>query len=172
MIPSIQLRGSAYGIASYVRPAMAYTLLRDVMGEQVFRKALREYMARWNGKHPLPSDFFFTFNDVAGEDLAWFWKPWFYEQGYPDLAIQNVNMQPGAVEVTVQRVGNMPVPVHLRYVYEDGTSETHVEGTSIWKDGRRQTVIRKNTNKPIRLIDLGSLEIPDVNLDNNSWQAR
>ncbi len=172
MIPSIQLRGMAYGVASYVRPAMAYTLLRDVMGEEVFRKALREYMGRWNGKHPLPYDFFFTFNDVAGEDLSWFWRPWFFEQGYPDLALQHVSPQAGVVEVTVQRLGNMPVPVSLRYTFTDGTTETHHEKTTIWRDGRKQTIIRKNFTKPLRSVELGNQEIPDVNLENNTWQAR
>ena len=29
-------------------------------------------MDRWNGKHPAPWDFFYTFNDVSGQDLNWF----------------------------------------------------------------------------------------------------
>jgi hypothetical protein len=28
-------------------------------------------------KHPTPDDFFRTMENVAGEDLSWFWRGWF-----------------------------------------------------------------------------------------------
>ena len=55
----------------YTRPANAYFELQELLGKDMFQKALLEYMNRWNGKHPIPSDFFLTFNDVVGEDLSW-----------------------------------------------------------------------------------------------------
>jgi aminopeptidase N len=38
--------------------------------------AFRTYV-RWAFKHPTPDDFFRTMENVAGEDLSWFWRGWF-----------------------------------------------------------------------------------------------
>jgi aminopeptidase N len=67
---------------------VAYATLEDVLGQDKFKAVLQEYMRRWNGKHPIPYDFFYSFNAAAGEDLSWFWRPWFFEKGYPDLALR------------------------------------------------------------------------------------
>jgi aminopeptidase N len=32
-------------------------------------------------KHPTPDDFFRTMENVAGEDLSWFWRGWFEYNG-------------------------------------------------------------------------------------------
>ncbi len=69
----------SYRNHAYVRPALAYYFLQDALGDSLFKLALHEYMNRWNGKHPLPYDFFNTFNNVTGEDLNWFFDPWFYQ---------------------------------------------------------------------------------------------
>ena len=61
----------------YMRPSMAFWTLQDILGKEMFRKCLHEFVDRWAGKHPTPYDFFFTFNDISGENLNWFWQPWF-----------------------------------------------------------------------------------------------
>jgi hypothetical protein len=39
--------------------------LRSALGDELFTKCLKEFIARWNGKHPTPWDMFYTFEDVA-----------------------------------------------------------------------------------------------------------
>src|SRR5690606_3828135 len=77
-----QVSGSGYGNNAYVKPSLAYLALRDMLGEAQFMKALHEYMARWNGKHPLPWDFFNSFNDTLKQDLNWYWNNWFFSNNY------------------------------------------------------------------------------------------
>ena len=48
--------------------------MKDLLGDDLFRKCLHAYMERWHGKHPTPWDFFYTFDDVSGRDLDWFWS--------------------------------------------------------------------------------------------------
>ena len=67
------------GYLAYGKPAAALWQLREnVLGHERFDRAFREYIDRWAFKHPQPSDFFRTIEDVAGMDLAWFWRGWFY----------------------------------------------------------------------------------------------
>jgi aminopeptidase N len=72
----------SYRYHAYVRSSTAFYMLRELIGKEKFNKALQEYARRWNGKHPIPQDLFATVNQVVGEDLAWFWKSWFFELGF------------------------------------------------------------------------------------------
>lgn len=161
--------GSTYSVASYPRAGVALDLLRGVLGEELFKKATKEYVERWNGKHPIPYDFFATYSDVAGENLDWFWIPWYFERGYPDLGIKDVTLYEGTYKTTIQKDGIMPVPVNLKYVYEDGTSEEVTRPVTIWKGGNKEYVVEYKPAKKVDRIELGASNIPDVNRANNKF---
>ncbi len=171
MVLSVFLRGNSYRIASYARSGIAYFMLRETLGDELFKKALHTYMNRWAGKHPLPYDFFFSFNDATGEDLSWFWKPWFYEFGYPDLAINNVKTEGNAVTVTVLKKGNVPVPVKVSAFTDDTEKPTAVisETATVWADGKTSVNLTLQTDKPITKIILGGDYIPDADKLNNEY---
>ena len=153
-------------MAAYTRPAVAYHLLHQMLGDKLFKKAMKEYIKRWNGKHPMPYDFFNTFNDIAGEDLSWFWQPWFFQRGYPDLAITNLTDENVLV---IERKGLLPIPVELKVVYEDG-SEAHIsKDMHIWADGSKVLKVQLANNKIISKVFLGNDLIPDSYRKNNIW---
>lgn len=86
----IQLRMQA----ERTKPAVGLYLLRHVVLDSArFDAAFREYIRRWAFKHPEPADFFRTIEDVTGEDLAWFWRGWFYRTDVVDLAVDSVTVQ-------------------------------------------------------------------------------
>jgi aminopeptidase N len=75
MITNSQIiTATTYFTNSYGKPGIFYWTLQNLLGDELFFKCLHEYMNRWNGKHPTPYDFFFTFNDVSKQDLSWFYK--------------------------------------------------------------------------------------------------
>lgn len=151
----------SYGFASYFKPACAYDILRKTLGEEVFDKALREYMLRWNGKHPTPYDFFFTFNDVTGQNLDWFFRPWFFEAGYPDLAIEKVKVEGNETKVTIKKVGALPVPVEVR-----AGNTTVTKPASVWADGKNSVTLTLPYTPGVQVF-LGNQYIPDADESNN-----
>ncbi len=165
MLPSHQQTGFTYGICSYYRPGTAYVLLRELLGEEVFKKTLKEYIHRWNGKHPMPYDFFYTFEDVSKQNLTWFWKPWFFEIGVPDLAIKSAD---ASGKIVIEKKGALPIPINLELILEDGSKEYAYESAAIWKDGKTEFTINKKTKKKIKKVLLGSIHTPDNDLNNNS----
>ncbi len=62
-------------------------------------------------------------NTGSGKNLDWFWKKWFYENGYPDLAITNVKQNGTQVTVTVDMKGSKPVPVDITVYYKNGSTK-------------------------------------------------
>lgn len=154
-------------MAAYTRPATAYSMLRQILGDDLFKAAMDEYIRRWNHKHPSPWDFFNTFNRVAGEDLSWFWNPWFFERGSADLAIKSLT--PEHV-ILIQKVGIMPVPVELNITFEDGSATTISRNARVWAGGEEMIAVPVMENKKIKTISLGNELIPDTNPTDNSWE--
>ena len=170
MIPSSQLRGESYRMASYNRPAVAYKLLMDYLGNDLFKQGVHEYIHRWNGKHPSPYDFYFTFDHIAGESLDWFWKPWFFENGYPDLAIKTIYTRDDGRYLVIERIGAFPTPVYARVFYQDNGEEVIEKPMSIWKNGKREIEIQMKFNMPVKRVELGNPVIPDTDSRNNIFE--
>ena len=162
---------TAYRNASYQRPQQAYFTLLDLLGYETFHSTMTEYMNRWKGKHPAPFDFFLTWNNVSGQNLDWFWKPWFFDWGYPDLSIREVIRDEAGDRpvVVIERLGTQPVPVELAVEYTDGTKETFHQTAAVWKAGEQQLRVPVAVRKRVKSVALGSKTIPDVDRKNNSW---
>jgi hypothetical protein len=172
MTPSFFLTEPDLGMLNYYKSAVAFDMLKNAVGEEQFRKCMHEFITRWNGKHPTPYDFFFTFNDVSGEDLNWFWQKWFFEKGYPDLGISEVKAGGGKVRILIRSIGSYPVPVELSLEAPDGRTEKISETVSIWKDGVKEKWIEADISFDPVLIRLGASWIPDSNPADNIWQQK
>jgi hypothetical protein len=170
MVSTSMLNNQAVINNYYIKPAQANFLLLDLMEESGIQNPIREFINRWKGKHPTPYDFFFTMDDIIGEDLSWFWNPWFFEFGYPDLAIKEVNQTSSRLEILIEKKGNQPVPVHLDITYSENLTETEDESMQIWKDGEKEHWIIIETDMKARKIVLGNEAIPDVNPSDNIWE--
>jgi aminopeptidase N len=132
-----------------------------MLGEDLFQKCLKEYINRWQGKHPTPYDFFYTFNDVSGENLNWYWKSWFFEFGYPDLGIKSVTDN----KVVIEKVGALPFPIELKVIYSDNSFEVKKYSAKIWKDGNSEFEIE--SEKVIKSAEILFQNYPDVNEEND-----
>ncbi len=155
---------STYRIQAYTRPSLAYKFLRNAIGDSAFKKALHVYMNRWHGKHPIPFDFFNSFMDATGQNLMWFFKPWFFGPGYADQAVKEVT---STNKIVIENVGGLPMPVHVVCQYADGSKDTFTESTAVWDKGQDTISIQADKDKTIKKVVLGAPDIPDVNKSNN-----
>lgn len=172
MVQSYQLKSPSYRIASYQKAACTYDILKDILGKEGFTKCLREYIKRWNGKHPTPYDFFNTFNNVSGENLDWFFKPWYFEFGYPDLGITNVTEENGKLKIVVEKIGNYPVPIYLRIKTDNNEDIEIYESAKVWSNGVNKITFEKLAESNMKSIELGNKYIPDANLSNNTYNFK
>ncbi len=175
MVPSRALDGRSYGFAAYTRPQLAYTQLYDLLGYEKFQECLSVYITRWKGKHPGPYEFFNTFNNVSGQNLDWYWKPWFFEFGYPDLSL-TVSKMDNATSgsdyvVYVSRKGIIPVPIQLEIEYSDGSKESIHKTADAWKDTSKRTwQVPLGPGKTPKKVTLGGKTIPEVKPVDNVWK--
>jgi len=158
-----------YHYNAYVKPATFLYILMDYFGKDSFREYLQEYMKRWNGKHPIPYDFFNTLNDVSEQNLNWLFNPWFFQFGYVDLAIKNVSNTSDKYKVIIEKIGNYPAPVHLKVNYKNGSSEVITRTASVWKDGDRTITITFTGKSTIEKIAILNRLVPDADISNNVY---
>jgi hypothetical protein len=124
---------------AYVKPSIVLLALRSkVLGEQVFDTAFREYTRRWAFKHPQPTDFFRTMEQVSGRDLAWFWRSFFYTTAALDQSVEGVKQEgDGSAQVALVNLGDAVMPVELELAFQDGTKELVKLPVEIWYGGYR-----------------------------------
>jgi hypothetical protein len=163
-----QQNGTPFFLNSYPKPAMGYLYVRDLLGDELFTKALHTYIRTWNGKHPMPYDFFNSMNEGAGQNLNWFWQRWFFDGGYPDLALQNVTKE----SIVVEAKGTKPVPIDLLVTFADNTTQKLHRTIAVWQDGSKTVTVPLEGGKAVKKVVLGSTYVPDNNKGNNVWEVK
>ena len=163
---------ASYFTNAYPEPAMGYLYVKDLLGDSLFTKALHYYITQWNGKHPMPYDFFNCMNAGSGKNLNWFWKRWFFEGGFADLAISKVVKKGAAYAVTVTTKGSKPVPVDLTVTYVDNTTAKVHRNIGVWEKGATAIMISIPAKSGIKKIELGSTWVPDADKKDNVYVAK
>ncbi len=169
--PGDVLKGAAYGSNAYGKPALGYLAIKDMIGDAAFKKALHAYMDRWNGKHPSPWDFFYTFNDVSGQDLTWFWNDWYFSNNYIDMALTSVAKRGDGYSISIQNIGGMDAPVDVLVKYADGDSATFHQTAAIWRADQKQATFTIPAKKTVVSVNLGGGIWMDADTTNNAWKT-
>lgn len=172
MTLSTQQSGISYFINSYPKPAMGYLYVKDMLGDKLFYKGLHYYITNWNGKHPIPYDFFNAMNVGTGKNLNWFWKKWFFDDGEPDLAIGKLTTKNKRRYISVLSKGTKPVPVDLRIEFTDGSVENIHRSVAVWEKAAREILLPVASNKSIKKLQLYGAHTPDSNPADNVWEAK
>lgn len=167
MTLSTQESGMNFTFNSYVKPALGYYSVKDLLGDELFLKGLHQYIRNWNGKHPMPFDFFNSMNNGSGVNLNWFWKRWFFDGGVCDLAIGKYANGKKKKSVLIEMKGEKPVPIDLTVIFTDGSVQKFHRTVAVWEQGNKTTEINFVSAKTMKEINLGSTHTPDVNKKDN-----
>jgi hypothetical protein len=169
MTPTYWLREPDLSILSYYKPAIAYDILKEMLGKDLFTECMKNYISTWAGRHPSPYDFFYSFNSKSGKNLNWFWNAWFFSKGFPDNEIKSVKQDNNKIEITIAKIGNMPIPVYLTLKDAKGKEIKIVRQADVWENTNEINITQNITDKIIS-VEMGSPIVPDINLKNNSWK--
>lgn len=163
-------QSGAYSVASYEKMATILAALREVLGEDTFMRAYREYGRRWVNRHPTPYDFWNTFNDVSGRDLSWFWRVWFFETWTLDQAVADVRTVGDSTEIVIEDRGLAPMPVRLAITRADGPVQRLVLPVEPWLAGARRQTVKVGGRPAVTKVEIDpELRFPDVDRGNNTW---
>jgi hypothetical protein len=176
-----------FGDNAYGKPAAGLVMLREqILKPDIFDEAFRDYCQTWMFKHPQPHDFFRTIEQATGEDLAYFWRGWFYTTHANDQAITDVVQQnskdllgeQNAVDrpknyyrVKIENKGGLLLPVKMKVTYADGSSERMDLPADIWRKNERTFIKGFFSDKEVAEVVLDPDEVmADINTANNVWK--
>ena len=164
------------GEAAYVKPSVGLQLLRqEILGAEAFDDAFRTYVKRWAYKHPTPSDFFRTMEEVGGRRLDWFWRGWFLENARYDQSVDSVATRTiGDTTKAVVLFGNRErgvLPMRVRFTFADGSAEDLAYPAEVWSTNSRHYVRQYSWAKKalVRVEIDPEHRLADIDRRNNSW---
>jgi len=150
--PSYQdMNLGAYGGITYGKTATMLLTLENVVGEQVLQKALHTYFMKYRFTHPTQEDFLRTVNEVAGEDLGWYWQQAVYGTQVLDYRVRKAESmrvdwanrdapeeKKGETlyetDILLQRLGDFILPVTAEIKFDNGeTIRERWVGVDRWK---------------------------------------
>jgi len=119
-----------YGVAAYSKPVVVLTTLKNILGEETFRRVMKTYYERYRFRHPRTEDFIAVAQQVSGRDLAWFFDQTVFGRGVLDYAVESVKTQPNGSQyhsqVVLSRKGEVQFPVEVLVSFADGSTRRQV----------------------------------------------
>lgn len=113
----------AYGTSAYSMGAVYLHQIRYIIGEDNFYKGMQRYFNTWKMRHPEPNDFLRVMEKTSGLQLKWFANYWLYQTKRIDYGVKSAVEEAGATNVTLERIGQLPMPIDLVVTYKDGKKE-------------------------------------------------
>jgi len=143
-----------------------------MLGDDLFKKALHNYMNNWNGKHPIPWDYFNSMSSGSGKDLNWFFYNWFFTPSYIDLALQNATKDGNSYKLDIKNIGGFAIPFNVVATYADGSTESFHQTPIVWKADQKQISIAIKPSKEVKSLTLDGGIFMDANEADNTWTAK
>jgi aminopeptidase N len=145
-----------FGAATFDKGAWVLHMLRRVMGDEKFFKALREYVREYSYRNVTTEDFRAVCERVLGKDLDWFFAQWVYGVSRPAYRVSwaAADEQLALTVQQVQAEGVFTMPVDLSVTSASGTTRR-----TFWNDSRKQ----------VFHVPLRSPAIKNVTIDPDGW---
>ncbi len=127
----------AYSTSAYVKGAIFLHQLSYIVGMENFNKGMMRYFNTWKFKHPNPNDFIRVMEKESGMVLDWYLNYWIYTTKTIDYGIKSVEAKDGQSVVTLERVGEVPMPLDVEVSFSDGTKETYYIPLRIMRNDKK-----------------------------------
>ena len=114
----------SYSISSYFKGSIFLSQLGYIIGQDKLEETIKRFFQDFKFKHPTPNDIKRTAERVSGANLDWYLTDWTQTTNTIDYRIKEVKDNVGKTNVTLERIGRMPMPIDLSVEYTDGTSES------------------------------------------------
>lgn len=119
------LTNNGYSVAAYIKGELFLVQLEYIVGRQTFFKIMKNYFETWKFKHPTDRDFIHIAQKISGMDLKWYWNYMTYTTRTIDYAIKSVEKEGKTTKVTLENLGNFPMPIDVNVTYSDGSKQIY-----------------------------------------------
>jgi len=143
----------------YPKGSLVLDMLRYVLGDEAYKKAVTAYLKKYAYRNVNADDFKMAFHETLGVNLDWFFDQWIYRGGEPKYKVRYEEVTKNGKRYTEFNVeqthevtdltGLFKMPIVFRVHYKDGSVEEKQE----WIEKQTQTVALPNEkNKEIDFV--------------------
>ena len=171
----------AYGTAAYSKGNLFLHQLSYIVGMEAFDKGMKKYFNTWKFKHPNPNDFIRIMEKESGMVLDWYLNYWINTTKTVDYGIKSVVSDGSKTSITLERIGEIPMPIDLQVTYKNGKTALYyiplkiMRGEKPSEDSNITRIVKKDwawTNPTYTFeIDNKEGEISEIKIDPSARMA-
>lgn len=167
----------SYGISAYSKGEVFMAQLGYIIGEDNLKKTIKKYFNDFAFKHPKPLDIIRTAEKITDLELDWYLIDFAQTTNTIDYGVKTIDNN----TITLERIGLMPMPIDVKVVYTDGTTqdfyiplqmmrgEKPTSATLIKDWAWAYPTYRFETKKTVKNVHIDPLQImADIDKTNNS----
>ncbi len=136
---------------SYPKGALVINTLLNLLGEDLFRSIVREFLTRYKFRNADTEDFRKVAEEVSGRNLEWFFDQYLYNAGHPVVKVsKSYDPKEKLLKISLKQMQGddspevYKLPIEIVILREDGTEVKY----NIWLDEREKTIIIPMDSKP------------------------
>ena len=164
-----------YGVNAYSKGCVYLHQLSYVIGQKNLMVGMRRYFNEWKFKHPKPGDLLRIMEKISDMELDWYNEHFVNSTNTIDYAIDSVYESGGKTIITLNRNGQMMMPVDLYVEKTDGSAIVHYIPLKIMRGAKENEYLQADfrveedwawTNPVYRLeSDVPLSEIKNITID-------
>jgi hypothetical protein len=175
-LENVEKTGTAEGALIYNYGALVWEQLRQKMGDKKFLAAMGDIFRTYSFKDVDADKFFTILKSKSGMDMEQYMAPWFKHNAVVDLLISDVQTsqqgQGFTTRVVIEVKADRDYPILTQLGYRvPGAKDLQLIDVSLTRMGKHPLTI-KSKEKPTTIWIDPLYRVPQVNLDNNTWQLK
>jgi len=125
--PSWELNRGNYGVNTYSKPTLILLTLEKYLGEALMDRIMKAYLEKWKFQHPRTQDFIDIVNEMAPQNLDWFFQQALYDSCTLDYSVKSISLEENRTiesenkwftnQVIVTREGEFIIPTEIQLVF-------------------------------------------------------
>ena len=134
----------AYESTAYSKGFVFLSQLRYIIGEEAFKKTIKNYYNTYKFTHPLPNDLRRVAEQSSGILLNWYLTDWTQTTNKIDYGISNVKENGKRTTITLNRVGLMPMPLEVLVRFKNGKETIYYIPIDLMRGEKKKPQYAKN----------------------------
>ncbi len=134
----------AYESTAYSKGFVFLSQLRYIIGEESFKKTIKNYYNTYKFTHPLPNDLRRIAEQSSGILLNWYLTDWTQTTNKIDYGISNVKGNGKRTTITLNRVGLMPMPLEVLVRFKSGKETIYYIPIDLMRGEKKKPQYAKN----------------------------
>ncbi len=135
---------------SYEKGGYVLHMIRNYIGEELFKKCLKTYIQKYRGKNVDTENFHKIIEEISGKNMDTFFDQWVYRKGHPELDVEIYLENSNTEDINENKITILKVKIMQSQELNDNTATSSIfefplEIKLIFSNDKGESEEKKNT---------------------------